>query len=209
MVPSVTASVTSISRLPQSRLLRRAFSAAEKAHHGQIRVSGEPYIEHPVAVAEMLARWGADDDIIAAGVLHDTVEDTDLCLGEIRHTFGNRIADIILLMSKPSSEAEPPVMTAIQTEMPVTMTSVFLHALFVKFCDRIHNLRTVAALSRERQRRMAVETIEVLYPAAVHVNPIVAETLRHLSQSVLMGFYDDGRRRVAQFIVEPAARLIQ
>jgi hypothetical protein len=117
------------------------------------------------------------------------------------------LADIVLLMSKPSAGAEPPVMEELRADRRRKYTSLFLHALVVKAADRLHNLATVGALSWERQRRLAVETIEVLYPATIHVVPVIAEALRSLSRSVLSGTLEDRQKRSVLYVLRPASDL--
>jgi len=192
-----------ISPLLESKTFRRAFHLASEAHRGQVRVSGAPALSHPFAVAAMLARRGADSDTLSAAILHDVVEDTPVCVGEIRHDFGWRVAEVVMLMSKPGGGAEAPVMQILEDERPDKYSTLLLQAIYVKLYDRIHNLDTVGSLSIERQRRMADETIRVLYPAALGVDPALAHVLHNLSSKVLSGICAaENVRTPARFLLE-------
>ncbi|MBW3666356.1 MAG: bifunctional (p)ppGpp synthetase/guanosine-3',5'-bis(diphosphate) 3'-pyrophosphohydrolase [Actinobacteria bacterium] len=149
-------------------LLRRAHAWAAKAHAGQRRKTGDPYITHPVAVAHMLAEYGLDEPTIAAALLHDTVEDTSLSLEEIGSEFGNEIARLIDGVTKLDrvrySNREQAQAASIR-KMVVAMAQD-VRVLIVKLFDRLHNLRTVSALRPEKQVRVARETLDVYAPLA-------------------------------------------
>jgi guanosine-3',5'-bis(diphosphate) 3'-pyrophosphohydrolase len=149
-------------------LVVRAFARAEEAHRGQVRKTGEPYIEHPLAVASILADLGLDDSTLAAALLHDTVEDTPLSLETIRREFGPEIAalvdgvtklDRIRFASREEHKAE-------------TLRKMFLamardlRVVMIKLADRLHNLRTISPLPPEKQQAIARETLELYAPVA-------------------------------------------
>jgi guanosine-3',5'-bis(diphosphate) 3'-pyrophosphohydrolase len=188
-----------------SPAFRRALQLASEAHSGQLRMSGEASITHPYAVAEMLAHHGADSTTLSAAILHDVVEDTPVCVGEIRHDFGWRVAELVMLMSKPSDDAQPPIMQILTDKRTPRYSALLLHTLYLKFFDRLHNLKTISALPPERQVRMADETIDVLYPAALDVDPRIARVLHELSFKVLSGIccVDGVRRTSANFVLHP------
>ena len=149
-------------------LVERAYRAAEKAHAGQMRQTGDPYIVHPLAVAEILAEYGLDCPTIAAALLHDTVEDTDLTLDGVRDEFGDEVAMLIdgvtkLDRIKFSSREEASAATI--RKMAVAMARD-MRVLLIKLADRTHNIRTMAPLSKEKQQRVASETLDVYAPLA-------------------------------------------
>jgi GTP pyrophosphokinase len=150
-------------------LLRRAHDAAEQAHRGQIRKTGDPYITHPTTVAYMLAQYGLDADTIAAAFLHDTVEDTPLTIEGIESQFGADIARLIDGVTKLDrvrySNREQAQAASIR-KMVVAMAKD-VRVLIIKLFDRLHNMRTVYALREEKQIRVARETLDV-YASLAH-----------------------------------------
>jgi GTP pyrophosphokinase len=149
-------------------LLRRAHETAAKAHEGQVRKTGHPYITHPTTVAFMLAQYGLDVDTIAAAFLHDTVEDTPLTLAGVEQEFGKDIAMLIDGVTKLDrvrySNREQAQAASIR-KMVVAMARD-VRVLIIKLFDRLHNLRTVYALREEKQKRVARETLDVYAPLA-------------------------------------------
>jgi len=150
------------------RVLEEAYRAAEEAHEGQVRKSGEPFIEHPLAVAEILADLRLDTTTLTAALLHDTVEDTEVTLGRIQQTFGEDVARIVDGLTK-LDRLEFRTRELAQAEnvrkMIVAMAGD-IRVLLIKLADRLHNMRTVEALSPGKQRRMATETLEIYAPLA-------------------------------------------
>ena len=158
-------------------LIRRAYEAAKKAHKGQKRASGEPYINHCLAVGTILAELGAPTPTIVAGLLHDTVEDTDLTLEDLERDFGAEVAQqvdgVTKLTQLPrvsrSSRGDRPQRRELANE---TLRKTFLamgddiRVVVIKLADRLHNMRTLSHLSAERRDRTAVETIEIFAPLA-------------------------------------------
>ena len=150
------------------RVLEQAYRVAEEAHEGQARKSGEPFIEHPLAVAEILADLRLDTTTLAAALLHDTVEDTEITLTRIRDEFGEDVARIVDGLTK-LDRLEFRTRELAQAEnvrkMIVAMAGD-IRVLLIKLADRLHNMRTVDALSTGKQRRMATETLEIYAPLA-------------------------------------------
>ncbi len=149
-------------------VIRRAYRTAETAHVGQHRKTGDPYITHPLAVTAILADYGLDAAALAASLLHDTVEDTDVTLHQIESEFGHEIARLIdgvtkLDRIKYSSPQEAQAATI--RKMVVAMAQD-VRVLLIKLADRLHNLRTVGALRPEKQERVARETLDVYVPLA-------------------------------------------
>jgi GTP pyrophosphokinase len=149
-------------------LLKRAHDTAARAHEGQVRKTGDPYISHPVAVAHMLAQYGLDADTIAAAFLHDTVEDTPLTLAQVEQEFGKDIAQLIDGVTKLDrvrySNREQQHAASIR-KMVVAMAKD-VRVLIIKLFDRLHNMRTVQALREAKQVRVARETLDVYAPLA-------------------------------------------
>ena len=122
--------------------LEAAFLAAQSAHEGQLRKSGEAYITHPVAVAEILAELGLDAATLKAALLHDTVEDTKITLETIRHDFGNEVADLVDGVTKLDKLTYGPTAEAETLRKMVVAMSRDIRVLVIKLADRLHNART-------------------------------------------------------------------
>jgi len=149
-------------------LIRRAYEVAAEAHEGQVRMSGDPYIVHPVAVASILADLGLDDATIAAALLHDAVEDTAVTLEQVEADFGAEVASMVDGMTKLDRvrfENKEAQQAASMRKMLVAMAKD-IRVLLIKLADRLHNMRTLAALPQEKQQRIAQETLDVYAPLA-------------------------------------------
>jgi GTP diphosphokinase / guanosine-3',5'-bis(diphosphate) 3'-diphosphatase len=149
-------------------LLRRAYEVAAEAHAGQVRKTGDPYITHPLAVAHMLAGYGLDEPTLAAALLHDTVEDTNLTLSDLSMQFGDeigRLIDGVTKLDRVRYSNREQAQAATIRKMVVAMAQD-VRVLIIKLFDRLHNLRTVHALREEKQRRVAQETLDVYAPLA-------------------------------------------
>jgi GTP diphosphokinase / guanosine-3',5'-bis(diphosphate) 3'-diphosphatase len=146
----------------------RAFDVAASAHEGQYRVSGEKYINHPLAVAHIVADIGLDDTTLAAALLHDAVEDTEVSLVDVEKQFGNEIATIVDGVTKLDRlrfDSKEEQQAATMRKMLVAMAKD-LRVLIIKLADRLHNMRTLAALPAEKQARIAQETLDIYAPLA-------------------------------------------
>jgi len=150
------------------RLVEAAYQLAETSHEGQQRVSGEPFIEHPLGVAHILADLGMDTTTLVAALLHDVVEDTDLSLDDVEQRFGSQVAaivdgltklDKIEFRSREQQQAENvrKMMLAMARDIRV---------IIIKLADRLHNMRTLRSLSRTKQEQKATETLEIYAPLA-------------------------------------------
>ncbi|MEI6742655.1 MAG: bifunctional (p)ppGpp synthetase/guanosine-3',5'-bis(diphosphate) 3'-pyrophosphohydrolase, partial [bacterium] len=141
---------------------------ARGAHQHQLRGSGESYINHPIAVAKIVADIGLDDISLAAALLHDAVEDTEITLEEVERDFGKEVASIVDGVTKlerlqfDSKEAQQ---AATMRKMLVAMARD-IRVLVIKLADRLHNMRTLAGLSVEKQQRIAHETLDIYAPLA-------------------------------------------
>lgn len=147
-------------------LIERAYAAAERAHDGQTRKSGEPYITHPVAVAQILADLGIGPKTIAAALLHDTVEDTDYTLDMLRTDFGDEIAMLVDGVTKLDKLKYGDSAQAETVRKMVVAMSKDIRVLVIKLADRLHNARTWGFVSAESARRKAQETLEIYAPLA-------------------------------------------
>ncbi len=149
-------------------LLTRAYAAAAEAHDGQVRRSGDPYIVHPLAVATILAELGLDDVTLAAALLHDAVEDTAISLDDVTRDFGPQVAamvDGVTKLDRVRFDSREAQQAATMRKMLVAMAKD-IRVLLIKLADRLHNMRTIAALPRDKQERIAQETIDVYAPLA-------------------------------------------
>lgn len=149
-------------------LIQHAYVYAASAHAGQTRLSGEPYLSHPLAVADTLAEMGFDEPTVAAGLLHDTVEDTKATIEEIDDDFGEEVADIVdgvtkisLIPFENKEEAQ-----AENIRKMILAMSHDMRVLMVKLADRLHNMSTLDFQKAHKQRRIAQETMDIYAPLA-------------------------------------------
>jgi guanosine-3',5'-bis(diphosphate) 3'-pyrophosphohydrolase len=147
-------------------VIERAYAASEKAHSGQKRKSGEPYITHPVAVAQILADLGIGSKTIAAALLHDTVEDTGYSLDLLRADFGDEIAMLVDGVTKLDKLKYGDSAQAETVRKMVVAMSKDIRVLVIKLADRLHNARTWGFVPAESARRKAQETLEIYAPLA-------------------------------------------
>ncbi|MBD2844570.1 bifunctional (p)ppGpp synthetase/guanosine-3',5'-bis(diphosphate) 3'-pyrophosphohydrolase [Paenibacillus sp. IB182496] len=148
--------------------IREAYDFAEQAHHGQVRKSGEPYILHPVAVADILVNMHMDVISIIAALLHDVVEDTTVALDEVRVRFGETCAmlvDGLTKLEKIKFRSKEEQQNENYRKMFVAMAQD-IRVILIKLADRLHNMRTLKFQSEEAQRRIAYETLEIFCPIA-------------------------------------------
>ena len=149
-------------------LIERAYAVALAAHVGQTRKSGEPYINHPMSVATIVARQGLDDITVAAALLHDAVEDTSVSLEDLERDFGSDvrlIVDGVTKLDRLHFDTREEQQAASMRKMLVAL-SKDLRVLIIKLADRLHNMRTLAALPEHKQQRVAQETIDIYAPLA-------------------------------------------
>ena len=149
-------------------LIQKAYVFAATAHVGQTRLSGEPYLSHPLAVADTLAEMGFDEATVAAGLLHDTVEDTKATIEELDENFGEDVADIVDGVTKISMipfENKEEAQAENIRKMILAM-SHDMRVLMVKLADRLHNMRTLDFQKAHKQKRIAQETMDIYAPLA-------------------------------------------
>jgi GTP pyrophosphokinase len=148
--------------------IKKAFQFSDAAHLGQYRHSGEPYITHPVAVAELCATWRLDAPSIMAALMHDVIEDTGCTKADLVEKFGNKVAELVEGLTKLDklefqSHAEAQAESFRKMFMAMARD---VRVILVKLADRTHNMRTLDAVPREKRRRVAAETIEIYAPIA-------------------------------------------
>ena len=146
--------------------LERAFNAADKAHSGQLRKSGEPYITHPVAVAHILIDLGMDLPTVMAALLHDTVEDTSYSIEYIKGEFGDEVAALVDGVTKLDKLTYGPTAEAETLRKMVVAMSRDIRVLVIKLADRLHNARTWEFIAKETAERKARETLDIYAPLA-------------------------------------------
>lgn len=148
-------------------LLERAYDFAEHAHEGQLRKSGDQYFEHPKATAYRLASFRMDDKTIAAGLLHDVPEDTEYTLKDIKKEFGSEVATLVEGVTKLGKLKYRGIQRYVENlrRMFVAMAQD-IRVIVIKFADRMHNLETLSALPPDKQRRVALESLEIYAPIA-------------------------------------------
>ncbi|MEW5902140.1 MAG: HD domain-containing protein, partial [Acidobacteriota bacterium] len=149
-------------------LLKKAYVFAARAHKGQTRRSGEPYLSHPLEVASMLADLRLDSTTLLAGLLHDVLEDTDITAADIRENFSPDVADLVSGVTKISrvQESSPEVRQAETIRKIILAMIDDLRVIFIKLADRIHNLKTLKFLPEDKQKQIAKETLDLYAPIA-------------------------------------------
>src|SRR5579872_1542138 len=149
-------------------LVRKAYEFSQKNHAGQLRASGEPYLVHPLGVAQVLAEMKMDAVAIAAGLLHDSVEDTSVTIVDIRKEFGEQVAHIVEGVTKISqidfATREEQQAENLRKMMLAMVDDI--RVVLIKLADRLHNMRTLEHLAVERQQKIAKETLEIYGPIA-------------------------------------------
>ena len=149
----------------------KAYEFAKKAHEGQLRDSGEPYIIHPINVVKNLAKFHADGATLVAGMLHDVVEDTKFTIDDIKREFGNEVAKLVLGVTKISNIHFSSLNEARDANIRRIIISLNedVRIIIIKLCDRLHNMRTLKYKSEEKQQRNAIETLSIYVPLAYFI----------------------------------------
>jgi guanosine-3',5'-bis(diphosphate) 3'-pyrophosphohydrolase len=181
-------------------IIERAYRTAEKYHTGQLRKSGDAYITHPLAVATILAELGMTAPTLCAALLHDTVEDTDYTIDELKKDFSEEIAMLVDGVTKLDKVKYGESAQAETIRKMVVAMAKDIRVLVIKLADRLHNMRTLGFLRQEKQERIARETLEIYAPLAhrLGMNTIKWE-LEDLSFSTLHPkVYDEIVRLVAE-----------
>src|ERR671932_2485360 len=167
-ITSLLSKVTAYDPEADEELIARAYGTAHAAHKGQVRKSGEPFVYHPLATADILAELHLDPTTVAAALLHDVLEDTGVTKKELEERFGDDLPEIVDGVTKlkrlPSGNLEEAQAESLR-KMIVAM-SRDVRVIIIKLADRLHNMRTVAYLKRETQLAKATETLEIYAPLA-------------------------------------------
>ncbi|MFI8518024.1 RelA/SpoT family protein [Streptomyces sp. NPDC085481] len=182
------------------RQIERAYQVAERWHRGQKRKSGDPYITHPLAVTTILAELGMDPATLMAGLLHDTVEDTEYGLEDLRRDFGDQVTLLVDGVTKLDKVRFGEAAQAETVRKMVVAMAKDPRVLVIKLADRLHNMRTMRYLKREKQEKKARETLEIYAPLAhrLGMNTIKWE-LEDLAFAILYPkMYDEIVRLVAE-----------
>ncbi len=179
----------------QVREVYRAYLFAAEAHEGQKRLSGEPYVYHPIAVARILARMHMDHECLMAALLHDVIEDTGVSKEKLSGEFGEEVAELVDGVSKLThlrfrTRAEAQAENF--RKMLLAMTRD-IRVILIKLADRLHNMRTLGVMKPAKARRIARETLEIYVPIA---NRLGLNTIRHELEDLCMGAYWPWRDRV-------------
>ena len=149
-------------------IVKKAYNYADNLHSGQMRQSGEPYIMHPLNVAYILAEMHADKDTICAGLLHDTLEDTNTTKEDIAHYFNQDVANLVDGVTKISKMnfSSKQAQNYANTRKIITGITEDVRIIIIKLADRLHNMRTLKYLKRDRQIANAKETMDLYAPLA-------------------------------------------
>ncbi|MBB5937529.1 (p)ppGpp synthase/HD superfamily hydrolase [Streptomyces zagrosensis] len=185
-------------------VLRRAYELAESSHRGQMRKSGEPYITHPLAVTLILAELGAETTTLTASLLHDTVEDTEVTLAQVREEFGEEVRYLVDGVTKLEkvdygAAAEPETFRKM-----LVATGNDVRVMSIKLADRLHNMRTLGVMRPEKQVRIAKVTRDVLIPLAERLGVQALKT--ELEDLVFAILHPEEYARTRELIAEHAAR---
>ncbi len=171
MIQSVIKEIKRSNPQANTRLLEKAYEFASSAHEGQMRASGEPFLRHPVAVAKILAELDLDLITIAAGLLHDVVEDTGNSLEQIREEFSDEVADLVDGVTKLKGLKRSEFSTR-EEEQVENYRKMFLamakdiRVILIKLADRLHNMRTLKSLPLVKQKQISQETLDIFAPLA-------------------------------------------
>jgi guanosine-3',5'-bis(diphosphate) 3'-pyrophosphohydrolase len=188
------------------KVVRDAFDVAFRAHSGQTRLSGEPYVTHSIAVAEIVADVGLDATSAAAALLHDVVEDTEVTLAEIESQFGSTIAQIVDGVTKldrlhfSSKEAQQ---AATVRKMLVAMAKDW-RVLVIKLADRLHNMKTLSVMPEWKQRRTAEQTLDIYAPLAHRLG--IEEMKRQLEDLSFEALHPKWFAEISQMVATRAPR---
>ena len=151
--------------------VKKAYDYASYLHNGQVRQSGEPYISHPLNVAYILSEMHADSDTVCAGLLHDTLEDTNIKKEDIAHDFNQNVANLVdgvTKLAKMNFSSKQDQNYA-NTRKIITGITDDVRIIIIKLADRLHNMRTLEFKSEFKQKENSLETMEIFVPLAYYI----------------------------------------
>jgi len=193
----------------------KALDLALKAHEGQVRKSGEPYIVHPILVAAITAKFSNDEMMVQAALLHDVVEDTPYTIEDLLETFGDDVSHMVEGLTKiveirdeelvPSGSDERLINSALTFRKMLIASIKDVRVLVIKLCDRLHNMLTLDALHPEKQKRIAEETIVVYAPIAHRLG--ISRLKNHLEDLSFYYIYPDDYKKIDTYIKSNAQNL--
>ena len=193
----------------------KALDLALTAHDGQTRKSGEPYIIHPILVAAITAKISNDETMVQAALLHDVVEDTTFTIEDLEVAFGDDVAHMVEGLTKiveirdeelvPSGSDERLINSALTFRKMLIASIKDVRVLVIKLCDRLHNMLTLDALSQEKQKRIAEETIVVYAPIAHRLG--ISRLKNHLEDLSFQYIYPDDYAKIDNYIQSNAQNL--
>lgn len=166
--------VTCSALSPEERdAITQAYLLAARVHAGAVRRSGEPFVEHPLAVALIVAEIGQDAEVIIAALLHDVVEDAGYPLSALHAQFGATVAQLVDAVTVPEADVLPRyLLHTLATHKLLRAMETQRRAGWLKLADRLHNLRTVEALRPDEQQMIALETLTFYVPLAHHLEAV-------------------------------------
>ena len=194
---------------------KKALELSMTAHDGQTRKSGEPYIVHPILVAAITAAFSNDETMVQAALLHDVVEDTSFDIEDLEQAFGYDVAHMVEGLTKiieirdvelASSDSDERLINSALTFRKMLIASIKdIRVLVIKLCDRLHNMLTLEALSAEKQKRIAEETLVVYAPIAHRLG--ISKLKNHLEDLSFYYIYPDDYKKIDDFIQSNAQNL--
>ncbi|MEU8662244.1 RelA/SpoT family protein [Actinoplanes philippinensis] len=179
-------------------ILRRSYQIAESMHRGQMRKSGDPYITHPLAVAQICAELGMDTTTLVAALLHDTVEDTSYTLEALQGDFGNEVAHLVDGVTKFDKAYYGKAAEGETIRKMIVAAGKDVRVLIIKLADRLHNMRTLGARSNASRARIATATLDVLVPLCDRLG--IQALKRNLDDVVLYHLEPDSYARIDEHV---------
>ncbi len=196
--------------------VQQAIDYALKAHEGQFRKSGEPYIIHPILVASIVAQLGGDEEMVIASILHDIVEDTPKTIEDVERLFGGNVKELVDGLTKivqireenliPSSKIDEKLMRSAMTFRKMLVKSIEdIRILVIKLCDRTHNILTLDALRPDKQKRIAEETLVVYAPIAHRLG--ISKLKNVLEDGSFQYIFPEEYNKISEFLRENEQRI--
>ncbi|HBA27074.1 MAG TPA: bifunctional (p)ppGpp synthetase/guanosine-3',5'-bis(diphosphate) 3'-pyrophosphohydrolase, partial [Nitrospinae bacterium] len=167
-VEDITEAIHSYNPEANIDIIWKAYVYSAKVHRGQVRLSGEPYLSHPLEVAHILTKLKMDESCVAAGLLHDTIEDTISTLEELREHFGEEILSLVDGVTKISriEFASSEEQQAENYRKMILAMSKDIRVILIKLADRLHNMRTLEYMSTDKREKISRETLDIFAPLA-------------------------------------------